>query len=374
MAIWNRVTALDLAHFRLQEAIGETNAEINRLGSFASDLFKALNEIQDLFDTIRGVPTEKRPEYEAVREKRANWKAQAEIIEEEYETAIKTSAKGAAVGTGAGVAIATFGPNAAMGVVTTFGVASTGAQISTLTGAAATQAALACLGGGTLAAGGGGVAAGEALLALAGPVGWSIAGVSILVSGIAFLKLRKNNKRLERVFLDIYDRDFKAYQTAKLDISERIKRIKDETNKIENTIDVINTYALDYAFLNEQQKNTLWVAYDLMVNSTQLLVEPIKGLQPNYSESDAAEYFEHFDFDMLKELYLSKIELFVYLANLLYRIELDETDAKLLTKSFQKNKNMLKDFGISKEAIHINFIKNVLSALASKYYQEGLIQ
>ena len=70
----------------------------------------------------------------------------------------------------------------AMGVATTFGVASTGAAISALSGAAATNAALAWLGGGALAAGGGGMAAGEAFLALAGPVGWAIAGVSLVLS------------------------------------------------------------------------------------------------------------------------------------------------------------------------------------------------
>ncbi len=42
------------------------------------------------------------------------------------------------------------------------------------------NAALAWLGGGALAAGGGGMAAGEAFLTLAGPVGWGIiAGVGI---------------------------------------------------------------------------------------------------------------------------------------------------------------------------------------------------
>lgn len=52
----------------------------------------------------------------------------------------------------------------ALGVATTFGVASTGTAISTLSGAAATNATLAWLGGGSLAAGGLGVAGGTAVL------------------------------------------------------------------------------------------------------------------------------------------------------------------------------------------------------------------
>ena len=50
--------------------------------------------------------------------------------------------------------------------------------------AAAANAALAWLGGGALAAGGGGMAAGNALLALAGPVGWTVGGLAVAGSGI----------------------------------------------------------------------------------------------------------------------------------------------------------------------------------------------
>jgi len=52
----------------------------------------------------------------------------------------------------------------AVGAITSFGVASTGTAISTLSGAAATNATLAWLGGGSLAAGGFGVAGGTAVL------------------------------------------------------------------------------------------------------------------------------------------------------------------------------------------------------------------
>ena len=99
-------------------------------------------------------------------------------------------------GAGAGVAVAAFGPTAAMAVATTFGVASTGAAISALSGAAATSAALAWLGGGALAAGGGGIAAGNALLALAGPVGWAFGGVA--TAGTALVVRRRNAKLAEK--------------------------------------------------------------------------------------------------------------------------------------------------------------------------------
>lgn len=111
--------------------------------------------------------------------------------EEAYQTAIK-SGVGVAAGVGVGAAIAVMAPTAAMWVATTFGVASTGTAIASLTGAAATKAALAWLGGGVLAAGGAGVAGGQALLALAGPIGWGLA--AAMAGGNAIFLGTKNRK------------------------------------------------------------------------------------------------------------------------------------------------------------------------------------
>jgi hypothetical protein len=102
------------------------------------------------------------------------------------------SASGAA-GAAAGVGVAAFGPTAALAIATTFGTASTGTAISTLSGAAAANAAMAWLGCGALAAGGGGMAGGQAMLALAGPVGWTIGGVALAGSAVY---LHTRNARL----------------------------------------------------------------------------------------------------------------------------------------------------------------------------------
>ena len=60
------------------------------------------------------------------------------------------------------------------------GTASTGTAITSLSGVAATNAALAALGGGSIAAGGGGMALGSAIL------GGATLGVGLLVGGIIF--------------------------------------------------------------------------------------------------------------------------------------------------------------------------------------------
>ena len=75
-------------------------------------------------------------------------------------------------------------PATAVGLTALFGSASTGAAIGSLSGVAASNASLALLGGGTLAAGGGGVAAGSALLsALVPGVGLAVGGMSLLMVG-----------------------------------------------------------------------------------------------------------------------------------------------------------------------------------------------
>lgn len=73
-------------------------------------------------------------------------------------------------------------PVAVFGTVGALATASTGTAISTLSGAAATNAILAWLGGGSLAAGGGGVAAGTVVLT--GITAGATAGVTLLATGI----------------------------------------------------------------------------------------------------------------------------------------------------------------------------------------------
>ncbi|MGQ4648457.1 hypothetical protein [Lyngbya aestuarii] len=124
-----------------------------------------------------------------------NFTNEVQQINTEADKAAKVSGSITGAGTVAGVGFAAFGPTAALAMATTFGTASTGTAISALSGAAVTNAALAWLGGGALATGGGGMAAGNALLALAGPVGWAIGGTALL--GSAFL-LGHNNAEIAK--------------------------------------------------------------------------------------------------------------------------------------------------------------------------------
>lgn len=110
----------------------------------------------------------------------------------EIDDSVSKQMVGAAAGVLGGAMVAAFGPSAAIALATTFGTAATGAAISGLTGVAATNAALAWLGGGALAAGGGGMAAGATVLSMLGPIGWVIGGTAVGLAG--FSTYKKNQK------------------------------------------------------------------------------------------------------------------------------------------------------------------------------------
>ncbi|MDY3829631.1 MAG: hypothetical protein SOZ65_01650 [Erysipelotrichaceae bacterium] len=360
-------TNLELAQDKAQAAINKTNKKIEELGVNTSDLYDALTSIQALFDKIRNVPSDKKLKYEECKKIRLNWKQQAEKINKDYQAAAVKNVGAGAAGAGLGVAVVTMGPTVAMGVATTFGVASTGTAISTLSGAAATNAALAWLGGGALAAGGGGMAAGNAFLALAGPVGWTIAGVSLVASGLLFWKSSSDKKCLENIFIAISERDVKSYELAIVELSERIRRIIDETGKLNEAIKRIETFGLNYNTMTEAQQYELGAYVNLMLSSTQLLVNPIKGLAPKFSEEDFDDFILWNKRKADKTVCKYNKNFIVGLANLLYKIELNDRSKRLLWKSLRNNKKMLESMNISKQAFDMDLMEAIIEALSFKY-------
>lgn len=361
-----KLSKLQMAQQKAEAAAKKTNQKINELGRHTSDLYTSLNMIQSLFDRIRNVPEENRLRYEKLKAIRVSWKQQAEKIEMEYKKAeVKAAGQGAA-GVGAGVAVAALGPTAAMGIATTFGVASTGTAISALSGAAATNAALAWLGGGALAAGGGGMAAGSAFLALAGPVGWTIAGVAIVASGLMFFKTKSDKERLENVYTLISNRDIKSYELAIVELSERIKRIVNEAGKLEEAIAKIETFGTDYSKMSEEQQYELGAYVNLMEASTMLLVNPILGLQPKYSEQDFEKLCAS-ENDINRKYFKDHGNMVISMANLLFKIELDDKDKMLLAKSLKKNKEFLSSVQMTKKEFDVNDISMIERALNHRY-------
>lgn len=165
--------------------------------AYREDAAKTVEKIESLVNSIAKHPKEFDKDIKEITVQRTKFFDALEFGQKQQK-ALKHSAEGAGAGVAAGAAVASMAPTAAMWVATTFGTASTGTAISALSGAAATNAALAWLGGGAVAAGGAGMAAGKALLALAGPIGWGVAGGSLLLSVLLFwrkkMKIQESKK------------------------------------------------------------------------------------------------------------------------------------------------------------------------------------
>lgn len=361
-----KLSKLQLAQQKAEEAAKKTNEKINSLGIITSDLYVALNGIQVEFDKIRNEPEENRLKYEQLKQIRLSWRQQAKEIELEYKKAEAKAAGQGAAGVGAGVAVAALGPTAAMGIATTFGVASTGTAISALSGAAATNAALAWLGGGALAAGGGGMAAGSAFLALAGPVGWAIAGVSVVASGLMFFKSKSDKERLENIYTLISERDVTSYELAIVELCERIQRIAEETVLLEKAIKRIQTFGTDYKKMTVEQQHELGSYVNLMEASTMLLVNPILGLQPKFTEQDFEKLCGK-ENDLFESYYRRRKDMVISMANLLYKVQLDDKDRKILAKSLQKNKEFLASVQMNKKEFDEHDINMTVRILELKY-------
>ena len=385
-------TQFEKVQDKVQQTIFVVNEKIRVLGTHLEILNTALMDIQEKFDMIQNIPNEEKIRYEELKQIRLNWKKQVDEITKKYEEIKKEGSNiaggVAGVGVGAGVAVATLGPGVAMGIATVFGVASTGTAVSALSGAAAANAALAWLGGGALAAGGGGMAAGEAFLALMGPIGLAIAGFGIIAGGFLLWKNKNDKKCLEDLLTRISNRDLKSFELAIDDLNHRIKQIDNGNVELKVAIRVIPNLGLDYNKMTEQQQQELKKYIHLIALCTQLLVDPIKELQPKYTEEDFDKYIKHTpkkyrewhissqninisSFESfgrkMAQMFKEYKKLNVTLANFLYKININEAEKKLLWKSFRNNEEFLKSMNVNKKNFNIDIFDTVLEALNFKY-------
>lgn len=118
--------------------------------------------------------------------------------------------------------------------------------------------------------------------------------------------------------------------------------------------------------LSHSQKYALGMSINLLISSIQLLINPLLGLQSNVPP----EYFRKFvlleeanNFGGLSidEIY-SHQDLIIYLANLLYDINLYEQDVKVFWKNLISNKENQENFNISK-SIDGNKLMAVVTSL-----------
>ncbi|MEU0540813.1 hypothetical protein ABZ319_13175 [Nocardia sp. NPDC005978] len=213
-----------------EEAIVEYNGAFTLMNDAGLSLLRQRERAADLIELVESLvnsiactPKSFERDFIEINADKTSFVDATEFAQRDL-AAARQSAAGAGAGFTAGAAVASMAPSAAIWVATTFGTASTGSAISTLSGAAATKAALAWLGGGALAAGGNGIAGGGALLALAGPVGWGIAGATLLAS-IALLARKKfENREAKQEALTALTRNTALVRGMDAEISDLLER------------------------------------------------------------------------------------------------------------------------------------------------------
>ena len=161
----------------LFKSVNESTVSLmDKVGETEMKILDTFDDFSNLIEKMQG-----RPKFEKIEK--------AGVVIEEYKAEeLKNVSAGAGLLLGGlgGSAAGTAGGFAAAGATTSavmaLGTASTGTAIGSLSGVAATNATLAALGGGAVAAGGGGMALGTMVL------GGATLGIGLLVGGIIFNK------------------------------------------------------------------------------------------------------------------------------------------------------------------------------------------
>ncbi len=290
--IEEKLTELDRM---LESSITEYNDSYTLMNDKGVQLFvertravDTIGFVENLVNSIANKPKSFDADFAEIDMERDKFVDTCEFGQRELQAA-RVAAGGAGAGIAAGASVAFMAPTAAMWVATTFGTASTGAAISTLSGAAATNAALAWLGGGALSASGGGMAAGHALLAMAGPVGWTIAGATLLTSIVIFTskktKLNKEkNAEIETV---------KKNTVIVKEMDAEINQILTETTEVRDGLNgvymrCLELFGKDYTSFTDEQKKRLGSLVNYTKTLSALFAKTVTSISVESAE-EAAE-------------------------------------------------------------------------------------
>lgn len=271
--IEDKLTELDRM---LEQSITDYNDAYTLMNDKGVRLFVERNRAVDSIDFIKilvnsiaNKPKSFDVDFEEIETNRQQFVDSCEFAQRELQAA-RVAAGGAGAGLAAGASVAFMAPTAAMWIATTFGTASTGTAIASLSGAAANSAALAWLGGGALTAGGGGMAAGQALLAMAGPIGWTIAGATLLSSILLFASKRTKLNKQKNEEIDAVKQNIEAVKemdASLLALLEKTTAVREGLN--DSYIKCISLFGADYSTMSEENKMNLGA----LVNNTKSMSE-----------------------------------------------------------------------------------------------------
>lgn len=265
------------------EAVAEYNGVFTAMSDGGVSLLRQRERSTDLIELVEmlvnsivNTPKSFETDFEEIVLSKRAFLQSEEFARKDLEAA-RQSVAGAGAGFTVGAAVASMAPTAAVWVATTFGTASTGTAISTLFGAAATNATLAWLGGGALAAGGGGTAAGSALLALAGPIGWTIAGATLLTSIVLFTKKKFENREAKEEALIAVKQNTAIAKT----MDAQIAALLHETTSLREALvplygECVMFFNADFTALDDAEQSRLAILVNNTKSCAALLSKHVK--------------------------------------------------------------------------------------------------
>lgn len=204
----------------------EMEKSCEQLYEIRSKSVELIKLIQRVVNSIANTPKEFDTELGKIGRELSKFNETEEYAKEAYNASVKAGAN-IVEGAAAGLGVASMVPSVLMSIATTFGTASTGTAISALSGAAAQKAAMAWIGrtfAGFVVKEGAGMAAGQAFLALAGPIGWGITAAS---TGISLISLTNKNKELA----DNAVKEAKEIAKAREALVETIEKVNELRSK-----------------------------------------------------------------------------------------------------------------------------------------------
>lgn len=268
------------------QMLSEYNVSYEEMGKSCEKLYKTRGQAVDIIKTIQRVvnsiantPKEFITQMGNVGAELNKFKETEEYAKEAYNASVKAGVN-IVSGAAAGMGVASMAPTALMSIATTFGTASTGTAISALSGAAAQKAAVAWLGrtfAGFAVKEGAGMAAGQAFLALAGPIGWGITAAS---TGVSLISLSNKNKKIAEDAV----KEAKEITTAREALDETTEKVNALISKTELIFldmkrqkdKIVSCMNVDYLSLQDEEKLFLGSLVNNTESLSRLLNETIK--------------------------------------------------------------------------------------------------
>ena len=252
--------------------------ECENLYNVRGQAIKVIKMNQNVINSIANTPKEFDTTLGKIGKELTKFNDSEEYAKKAYNASVQAGIN-IAGGAAAGLGVASMAPTALMSIATTFGTASTGTAISTLSGCVAQKAALAWIGRtfAGFAAEGAGMAAGQAFLALAGPIGWGITAVS---TGASLISLSNNNKELADKAVN-EAKEISIARESLDEVSEKVNSLRAKTDILYTDMDkqrakILKFLNADYLSLEDEDKYFLGTLVNNTLSLSVLLNETVQ--------------------------------------------------------------------------------------------------